>query len=61
MGIPKHKLATIEKQRPDFGVTRKPLGNSKNSLLLLSEQAGGQRGATPLAHWGVFSISVSDA
>ena len=34
----KHKLATIEKQSPHFGVTHKPLGNLKGNLLLRSEQ-----------------------
>ena len=62
LGIPKHKLATIEKQRPDFGVTRKPLGNSKDSLLLLSEQAGVSRGVQPRwLIWAFFSMSVSGA
>lgn len=62
LGIPKHKLATSEKQSFDYGVTYLPLGNPKDNLLLLPEANGGvQRGATPLAHWGVFSISVSGA
>ena len=62
MVCPKHKLATIEKQSSDFEVTHQPLGNPKDNLLLLLEANGGvQRGVTPLAHWGVFSISVSGA
>lgn len=62
LGIQKHKLATIEKQSSDFVVTHQPLGNPKDNLLLLLEaNVGVQRGVTPLAHWGVFSMSVSGA
>ncbi|MDY6001002.1 MAG: hypothetical protein SPJ03_02310 [Candidatus Cryptobacteroides sp.] len=35
--IPKHKLATIEKQSSDFGVTHLLWGNSKKDLLVLPE------------------------
>ena len=37
------------------------LSNSKDCSQLLSEANGGVQGATPLAHWGVFSMSVSGA
>lgn len=46
MGIPKHKLATIEKQETDFGVTYEFLGDSKDCLLLLSEANGESRGVS---------------
>lgn len=56
MVCPKHKLAAIEKQSSDLGVTHEPLGNPKDNLLLPLEANGGvQRGVTLLAHWGVFS------
>ena len=40
LGIPKHKLATSEKQSSDCGVTYLPLGNPKDNLLLLPEANG---------------------
>ena len=36
-------------------------GQLKDCSQLLSEANGGVQGATPLAHWGVFSMSVSGA
>lgn len=49
LGIPKHKLATIEKQSSDFGVTHLLLGNPKDNLLLLPGINGVSRGVQP--HW----------
>lgn len=47
LGIPKHKLATSEKQSSDCGVTYLPLGNPKDNLLLLPEANGVSRGVQP--------------
>ncbi len=48
LGIPKHKLATSEKQSSDCGVTYLPLGNPKDNLLLLPEANGVSSGVAPL-------------
>ena len=44
-----------------FGMPETQTCYHKNRVQLLSEANGGVQGATPLAHWGVFSMSVSGA